>query len=110
MAVQLMFSSIKIQNMKPPAHCKYTPLENHLRILSATESVLTIFFEQIEMAMQSKLPKSAYLRLSWWDNAVHSTISHKHAWLHAGWQVEQVDLSGKWVRFVRTLQNEEGDQ
>ena len=89
--------------MKQPVHCKYTPLENHLRQLSATGSILTFSFEQIEIVMQSKLPKSAFLRLSWWDNAVHSTLSHKHAWLHANWQVDQIDLSGKLVRFVRTM-------
>jgi hypothetical protein len=87
--------------MKQPAHCKYTPLENHLRDLSSTQKALILSFEQVEQAMQSTLPKSAYLRLGWWDNAVQSTLSHKHAWLHAGWQVEKVDLSGKWVRFVR---------
>ena len=51
--------------------------------------------------MHSPLPKSACTRLTWWDNTVNSTLSHKHAWLHAGWQVEQVDLSAKWVRFIR---------
>ena len=95
--------------MNQPANCKYTPLENHLRSLSAdltlsgSPTTLTLSFDQIEQAMQSKLPRSAYLRLTWWDNAVHSTLSHKHAWLHAGWQVEKADLSAKWVRFVRTL-------
>jgi hypothetical protein len=89
--------------MKQPAYCKYTPLENHLRLLSATQSVLTLSFEQIEAAMDSGLPKSARLRLTWWDNVVHSTLSHKHAWLHAGWQVEEVNLSAKWVRFIRCI-------
>ncbi len=53
--------------------------------------------------MGSKLPKSAYDRLTWWDNSVQSTLSHKHAWLHAGWQVERIDLPGKLVRFVRIM-------
>ncbi len=95
--------------MKQPANCKYTPLENHLRSLSAdltlfdTQTTLTLSFDQIEQAMQSKLPKSTFLRLSWWNNAVQGKLSHKYAWLHAGWQVEKADLSAKWVRFVRTL-------
>jgi hypothetical protein len=89
--------------MKQPDNCKYTPLENHLRLLAATQPELTLSFEQIEAAMHSRLPKSAYDRLSWWDNVVQSTLSHKHAWLHTGWQVDKVDLSGKLVHFVRTI-------
>jgi hypothetical protein len=89
--------------MHRPVNCKYTPLENHLRALSATRLELILTFEQIEMAMQSDLPKSAYIRLTWWDNAVQSTLSHKYAWLHAGWQVDVVNLSARWVHFVRRI-------
>jgi hypothetical protein len=85
-------------------HCKYTPLEDQLRLLSATQTALKLSFDEIEQVMQSKLPKSASLRLSWWDNTVMGTLSHKHAWLHAGLQVEQVDLSGRWVRFIRKME------
>ena len=86
--------------MKQPKNCKYTPLKDHLRDLSATNTTLTLSFEQIETAMHSPLPKSAYARLTWWGNEVNSTLSHKNAWLHAGWKVETVDLAEKWVRFV----------
>jgi hypothetical protein len=89
--------------MNRPANCKYTPLENYLRLLSGTQKVLTLSFEQIEQVMHSQLPKSASLRLSWWDNVVVSTLSHKHAWLHTGWQVKEVDLSAKWVHFVHSM-------
>jgi hypothetical protein len=90
--------------MKHPANCKYTSLETHLRELSGTHETLQLTFDQIEDAMGSSLPKSAYARLSWWDNAIHSTLSHKYAWLHAGWEVEVVDLSSKWVRYFRRIQ------
>lgn len=89
--------------MNQPLNCKYTPLENHLRVLSATWSELTLTFEQIEMVMHSRLPNSAYIRIAWWDNTVNSMLSHKYAWLQAGWQVEEVDLSARWVRFVRRI-------
>jgi hypothetical protein len=89
--------------MNQPINCKYTPLENHLRALSDTRSELTLTFEQIEMVMHSKLPNSAHISNAWWDNAVKSTLSHKYAWLHAGWQVEEVDLSARRVRFVRRI-------
>jgi hypothetical protein len=87
--------------MKQPVNCKYTPFETYLRELSATQSALTLTFEQIEVAMNSLLPKSAHERLTWWDNEVHSTLSHKNAWLNAGWKVDTVNLFEKWVRFVR---------
>jgi hypothetical protein len=87
--------------MKQPAHCKYTPLEEHLRQVSAHEASLTFTFERLEQAMQSKLPQSAFERASWWNNEVRSTLTHKNAWLHAGLKVAEVNLGEKWVRFVR---------
>jgi hypothetical protein len=87
--------------MKQPAHCKYPPLEAHLRELSAAHATLTLTFEQIESAMQSKLPQSALERPTWWDNEVHGTLSHKNAWLNARLKVAEVNLAEKWVRFVQ---------
>ena len=87
--------------MDQPVNCKYTPLENHLRKLTKTHSTITLTFEQIEHAMNSHLPRSAYGRQSWWVNIVKSPLSHKNAWLHAGWQVETVDLTAKSVHFTR---------
>jgi hypothetical protein len=89
--------------MKPSASCKYTPLEDYLRTLSPTQTILAFPFEKIETILHSRLPKSAYVRLTWWDNSVNGTLSHKHAWLKAGWSVERVDLLGKLVRFKRNL-------
>ena len=85
------------------SECKYTSFEAHLSELSATQSTLTLSFEQVERAMNSKLPKSAYERFTWWNNEVNSTLSHKNAWLNAGWKVEIVNLVEKWVRFVRNI-------
>ncbi len=86
--------------MNQPEKCKYTPLENYFRLLSVTRRKLTLTFEQIQDVLQSALPKSAYERLTWWDNTVQGTISHKNAWLHAGWLVDKVDLPGRKVDFV----------
>jgi hypothetical protein len=88
---------------RPDSECKYSPLETHLRALAATQNELTLSFEQIERAMDSPLPKSAYERLTWWDNEIHSTLSHKYAWLNAGWKVETADLSKKRVRLIRDI-------
>lgn len=87
--------------MRQPAHCKYTPLEVYLREIPVNQNMLTLSFEQIEHAMNSPLPKSAYVRLTWWNNEIHSELSHKNAWLNAGWNVESVNLDGKWVKFIR---------
>ena len=89
--------------MKQPENCKYTPLEDQLRDLAATKRSLMLSFDQIEAALHSPLPKSAYARLTWWDNQVNSKLSHKFAWLHAGWKVETADLAEKRIRFVRSL-------
>jgi hypothetical protein len=84
-----------------PAHCKYTPFEVYLREIPVNQNTLTLSFEQIERAMNNPLPKSAYERLTWWSNEIHTGLSHKNAWLNAGWNVESVDLAGKWVQFIR---------
>ncbi len=56
--------------MKQPANCKYTPLENHLRALSANHTIQAFSFEKIENTMRSKFPKSVYTRLTRKDNTV----------------------------------------
>ena len=85
----------------PTAECKYTPLEARLRNFPKGQDNLTLSFEQIEQAMNSPLPKSAYVRLTWWNNEAHTGLSHKNAWLNAGLKVMEVNLTEKWVRFVR---------
>lgn len=87
---------------KQPAHCKYTPLESYFRSLPADQRKLDLTFSQVEKAMQSKLPRSAYERATWWDNEVHSTLSHKNAWLNAGWKVRSADLTNQKIGFVRS--------
>jgi hypothetical protein len=87
--------------VKQPASCKYTPLESYFRSLPASQTELVLSINQIETIMQSKLPRSAYERGTWWDNEVHSTLSHKNAWLHAGWNVKSTDLEGQKIKFVR---------
>jgi len=88
--------------MKQPENCKYTPFEAYLRKLAETKQEVILTFEQIDRTMPSPLPKSARTRLNWWDNEVHSGLSHKNAWLNAGWKVDSVDLEKERVRFVRS--------
>ena len=87
--------------MKQPAHCKYTPFETWLRDIPASQEELTMTFAEIEQVMANTLPNTAYTRLTYWTNEVNSGLSHKNAWLHAGWKVESADLAEKRVTFVR---------
>lgn len=45
---------------------KYTPLENYLRDLSASQKEIALSFEQIEGILNDKLPPSAYEYWAWW--------------------------------------------
>lgn len=87
--------------MKPPAQCKYTPLEAYFRALPFEQNELSLSFVQIEAILGSPLPKSAYSRLTWWDNEIPSGLSHKNAWLNVLWRVAKVDLLEQTVHFAR---------
>lgn len=65
-----------------------------------TESEKTLTFEQIEGITKRPLPPSALELRAWWAN---DRVGHTHSilWLEAGWRVDVVNLSEKWVRFIR---------
>lgn len=65
-----------------------------------TESEKTLSFEQIEGITNRPLPPSALELRAWWAN---DRVGHTHSilWLEAGWRVESVSLSDRWVRFSR---------
>ncbi len=79
---------------------KYTPLEEHLRNLPASQLVVKLTFERIETIINSKLPASAN-EMSWWEHETEGNHVNARAWANAGWRVGTVNLQGKWVRFVR---------
>jgi hypothetical protein len=80
---------------------KYTPFQKYLEGIPSSRRNITIPFDQIERIIRAQLPKSAGTYQEWWSN--ESTGSHvqSHAWMNAGWRVDSVDLSAKWVRFFR---------
>jgi hypothetical protein len=45
---------------------KYTPLEEHLRVLRLTQKEATMTFGQIESILGSALPASAHEDVRWW--------------------------------------------
>jgi len=80
---------------------KYMPLENYLRDLPASQREVTLGFEQIEGIMNNKLPSSAYEDQRRWEHETEGNHVRKRAWANAGWKVESLDVSKKWVKFVR---------
>ncbi|MBL8079057.1 MAG: hypothetical protein JNM55_13920 [Anaerolineales bacterium] len=80
---------------------KYTPLEYYLRDLPASQREVIMPFEQIERILNDKLPPSAYKYQAWWANQKEGSHVEANAWLDAGWKVDTVKFSEKWVRFVR---------
>jgi len=83
---------------------KYDPLYDYLKHLPADLQEKTMTFSTIEEVVGFRLPNSAYRYQAWWANPSSEDDSHVHAraWLGAGWKVETLNLSGKWVRFQRS--------
>ena len=80
---------------------KYTPLENYLRGLPASQREVTLGFKQIERILGSALPSSAYGYRQWWDHEKEGNHVNGRAWANAGWKVESVDFKEQWVKLVR---------
>lgn len=80
---------------------KYDPLEMYLLCLPASQSEITLPFDQVEQIIEGKLPRSAYAHRAWWSNDSGGTHSHARAWMDVGWKVDTVDQREHWVRFVR---------
>lgn len=80
---------------------KYTPLEQYLRGISETQKELTMSFVQVEQIINDKLPPSAYQYQAWWANQKEGSHVEAFAWMDAGWLVDTVNFTEKWVRLVR---------
>jgi len=80
---------------------KYDPLEMHLLCLPASQTAITLSFEQVESIIAGGLPKSAYVQRAWWSNARARRRTRTRAWRDVGWVVEAVDQGERWVRFGR---------
>lgn len=80
---------------------KYTSLTNRLQQQwSGTQVIVT--FEEIEKLLQEPLANSARQHRSWWAN--DTTVNRQaHAWLAAGWIVEDVDMASGNVTFRKTV-------
>jgi len=79
----------------------YTLLEKHLRGLPVSQDEVTLTFARIEEILNDRLPSSAHADGLWWGNQKPGIQTEIIPWMDAGWMVEIVDLTAKWVRFVR---------
>ena len=79
---------------------KYDGLARLLRDLSGSRAQLT--FETIAAAVPGGLPPSAYRYAAWWSNEARGSHVEAQAWMEAGWRVEELDLAGRTVTFVRS--------
>ena len=80
---------------------KYTPLEHFLCKLDILQKEVTLSFEQVERILNDRLPPSAFQYQEWWNYEKHPRHPQKQAIANAGWKVETVNVSRKWVRLVR---------
>ena len=76
----------------------YAALSSWLKEQKTNDVTLT--FEQVEGILKRPLPDSALELRAWWAN---DRVGHLHSmlWLDAGWRVESVSLSDRWVKFSR---------
>lgn len=80
---------------------KYSPLENYLHDLPASQKEVQLRFAQIEEILKSKLPSSAYEDQRWWEHATEANHIRTRAWSNAGWQIESLDVKKQRVKFIR---------
>ena len=80
---------------------KYTPFENYLRDLPASQKEVSLSFDQVEGILNNKLPSSAYEDQRWWEHETEGNHVNTRAWANAGWKVESVDFNRKQAKLVR---------
>jgi hypothetical protein len=78
---------------------KYEPLSEFLGRLQADYWRPT--FMELERLLEGKLPPSARKSEAWWGNEAKTKSGHTHAWLDAGWRVQDVSFEKERVTFVR---------
>jgi len=78
---------------------KYEPLTHFLE--QTTDEIVELTFAQIERIIGEKLPQSSYRHRALWSN---NPVGHvmTQAWLAAGYQSENVDMSRKRVTFRKS--------
>lgn len=86
---------------------KYTPL--HRRLSQDPGQEVTLSFTELD-GLVSDLPASARRDRTWWGNTENPGRVQAHAWMAAGWAVEDVDLVNERVRFMRVAGEDASDR
>jgi hypothetical protein len=81
---------------------KYLPFARYLMAIPSQTQDITLSFPQIETILKFSLPASALQYQAWWSNERNPSQPQKLFWQAAGWQVDEVDLSRRQVRFHRS--------
>lgn len=76
---------------------KYLPIADFLD--AQRQGRLRMSFAEVEKILGARLPKSAVEYQAWWAN--DPGHSQAKAWMEAGWQTENLNLSARTVEFVR---------
>jgi hypothetical protein len=79
---------------------KYARLQEFLANQMFAEVPMT--FAGVEKILQSRLPHSAEEHRAWWANETHGHV-HAKAWLNAGYETAQVDMTAKKLIFKRII-------
>jgi len=76
---------------------RYAPIGQFLEAQEASR--VRLRFADVEKILGSSLPKSADAYQAWWAN--DPGHSQAKAWMEAGWQTANLNLSGRTIEFVR---------
>jgi hypothetical protein len=79
---------------------KYAPLAHFLK--TQAKDYVLMNFTEVEKALGSKLPPSAYDYQAWWSNYGGASHVQAKAWLDAGYETEQVDMTSQKLVFRKT--------
>jgi hypothetical protein len=77
---------------------KYSPLADYLKRQDREHVPMT--FAEIEKITGTKLPPSATKHRPWWSNNPQNSVLTR-VWLEAGFESEQVDMTGRKLVFKR---------
>jgi hypothetical protein len=78
---------------------KYEPLGQFLK--KQKRDRIAISFAEIERVLGRKLPNSSKTHRAWWSNNPTNNVMTKE-WLNAGFETEDVDISGEHLIFRKT--------
>jgi len=83
---------------------KYSPLSRYLARRARFTSRVTLSFAEMEGVISDNLPFGALRNQEWWTNTRGSTQGQ--AWMNVGWRVQDINVSGRSVTFVRVAGSE----